>query len=526
MIALLILFAFAAGLFFRKLGQPPLLGYLLAGFAAHAMEIANLELLSPIADIGVTMLLFTIGLKLRVGELIKPFILAPALLHLVIVLPLTTAVITIAGYFYAPLALTTTASTWMLAFALSFSSTVFSIKMFEERGESASFYAAIAIGVLVIQDILAVVYLVSLSSARPSLYALALLAIPFTVKVWKPMLSRFMTVVGHGELQLLFGFLAALGAYELFEVLNLKGGLGALLVGALIGAADTDQSKILYDRLANFKNLFLIGFFLQIGFHGVPSIPMLFVALILGALVLIRPIIYFSLFTLFRLRARTAWLAGLGLCTYSEFGLIVASAAVASGHMSNEWLVTLALAIAVSFFISTPLNSAAHTLYRRHAARFQSYQRGDRLPEEEMESLGDATIVVLGMGRVGRGIYKHLMDEDAGKVIGVEENLTRVNKLRAAGYRCIHGDASDRDFWERSNLADRDLIFSSLSNHRENVSVVKLARLLGYTNTLAVSSYFEDDKLQLESMGCVAFNIYANVGTGFAKHVLSGLKSK
>jgi len=248
--------------------------------------------------------------------------------------------------------------------------------------------------------------------------------------------------------------------------------------------------------------------------------------LILGALVLIRPIIYFSLFTLFRLRARTAWLAGLGLCTYSEFGLIVASAAVASGHMSNEWLVTLALAIAVSFFISTPLNSAAHTLYRRHAARFQSYQRGDRLPEEEMESLGDATIVVLGMGRVGRGIYNHLMDEDAGKVIGVEENLTRVNKLRAAGYRCIHGDASDRDFWERSNLADRDLIFSSLSNHRENVSVVKLARLLGYTNTLAVSSYFEDDKLQLESMGCVAFNIYANVGTGFAKHVLSGLKSK
>ena len=74
MLALLILFAFSAGLLFRKFGQPPLLGYLLAGFAAHAMGIGNLDLLGPVAEIGVTMLLFTIGLKLRITELAKPYI--------------------------------------------------------------------------------------------------------------------------------------------------------------------------------------------------------------------------------------------------------------------------------------------------------------------------------------------------------------------------------------------------------------------------------------------------------------------
>jgi len=532
-LALLILFAFSAGLLFRKLGQPPLLGYLLAGFAAHALGIGNLDLLGPIADVGVTMLLFTIGLKLRITELAKPYIFGPAFLHMVVVVPLTAGVLLLIGQIYTPLAFSSDVSAWMLAFALSFSSTVFAIKMFEERGESAVFYASIAIGVLVLQDVLAVLYLVLLSSERPSLYAVALLLVPLTFKWWKNLVARFLALVGHGELQLLFGFLIALGVYELFEYLHLKGGLGALLAGALIGASDNKQSKVLYDRLANFKNLFLIGFFLQIGFYGTPSFPMLVVAFLLGVLVLLRPVVYFTLMTLFRLRARTGWLAGIGLFTYSEFGLIVASAAVSSGHLSSDWLVTLALAIAISFFISTPVNSIAHKLYRTHVDWFNSYQKPVRLAEEEIELLGDANIVILGMGRVGKGVYQHLIDhqtdhvaEDGmSKVIGVEENLARLDDLRDAGFHCVHGDASDRDFWERTGLASRDLIFVSLSNHRENKSVVDLARLSGFENTLAVSSYYEDEKSELEALGCISVNVYSKAGTGFAEHVLNRLKT-
>ena len=171
MIAILILFAFCAGLIFRKLGQPPLLGYLLAGFACHALGIGDIESLDPVADIGVTLLLFTIGLKLRARELIRPYILAPALLHMALMIPLTAAIIMLAGYFYSPLSFDSTISAWMIAFALSFSSTVFAIKMFDERGQNSSFYAVIAIGVLVIQDVLAVLYLVALSGQKPSLYA-------------------------------------------------------------------------------------------------------------------------------------------------------------------------------------------------------------------------------------------------------------------------------------------------------------------------------------------------------------------
>lgn len=526
MTATLILFAFCAGLIFRKLGQPPLLGYLLAGFACHALGIGDIESLDPVADIGVTLLLFTIGLKLRARELIRPYILAPALLHMALMIPLTAAIIMLAGHFYSPLSFNSTLSAWMIAFALSFSSTVFAIKMFDERGQNASFYAVIAIGVLVIQDVLAVLYLVLLSGQKPSLYAAGLLLLPLTMGLWKPLLQRFFSILGHGELQLLFGFLAALGAYELFELLHLKGGLGALLAGVLIGSADNLRSRELYNRLVNYKNLFLIGFFLQIGFHGLPSIPMLIVAAVLGALILLRPVIYFSLFTLFRLRARTAWLSGISLFTYSEFGLIVASGAVASGHIDNEWLVTLALAIAMSFFISTPVNNAAHQLYRRHTKKLESYEKHPRLAAEEIEQLGDANMVVLGMGRVGKGVYNYLKDKCDADVIGVEEELTRSRESTELGFNCVHGDATDRDFWERTGLADRDAIFVSLSNHRENLSVVLLARELGYQNTLAVASRYEEEKSELEALGCISFNVYANVGTGFAEHVMKTLRSE
>ena len=186
---------------------------------------------------------------------------------------------------------------------------------------------------------------------------------------------------------------------------------------------------------------------------------------------------------------------------------------------------TLALAIAFSFFISTPVNSMAHNLYRTHVDWFNTYQKKTRLEEEEIELLGDASIVVLGMGRVGKGVYRYLIDEGMHNVIGVEENLNRIDDLREAGFRCVHGDASDRDFWERTGLTSRDLIFVSLSNHRENKSVVDLARLCGFKNNLAVSSYYEDEKQELEALGCISVNVYSNVGTGFAEHVLSRLNT-
>ena len=193
--AVIILVALAAGLGIRQLGYPPLPGYLLAGFVAHALSLGDVEVIKSVADIGILLLLFTIGLKLNLKELLAPQVWAVTTLHMASVVPLTAVVIMTAGIAVPLLSLDTVAA-WSLAFALSFSSTVFAVKMFDDRGETSSFHATLTIGVLVIQDILAVAYLV-LSSGQWQWSMLLILLVP----LFRMPLTRLMDMAGQGHQQ-------------------------------------------------------------------------------------------------------------------------------------------------------------------------------------------------------------------------------------------------------------------------------------------------------------------------------------
>jgi len=512
---IILVFAFIAGLLFRSIGYPPLPGYLLAGFLSHALGIGDIELISSFADVGITLLLFTIGLKLNIRELVTPQVWGVGLSQIIIVVPLTTMVIVGAGLLFPELALADPTAAWTLAFALSFSSTVFAVKIFEEKGETASLHANLAIGILVIQDVLAVIYLVASSGHLPSPYAIPVLIL---LLLLKPVLMRILSAAGHGELLVLFGITIAIGAGALFEMVDLKAGLGALITGVVLG--NTSKSKELYKSLISLKDLFLIGFFLQIGYYGLPSTTMILVAVALALLIFLRPIIYYLLFVLFGLRAWTALLASSALFNYSEFGLIVAALATEAGILPPQWLTTIALALSLSFFLATPFNTNIHTIYNRFGPLLRKFERGDPLPEEISGSLGNADIVILGMGRVGQGAYRYMQANYEGHLIGVEEDYEKSIALHEEGFHCIHGDASDHNFWSRASLNDRKLILVSLTNHSENMSVIKLIRQSGYENKLAVISRYQDERDELESMGIISFNLYGEAGHGFAEHVL------
>ena len=516
---IVIAFAFLAGIAVRTVGFPPLLGYLLAGFIAFALGIGDGEALEPLADAGINLLLFTIGLKLNPRSLMPVYVWGSAILHMVVAVPLTAAVIMIVGMLFAPLAFEEMSAAWTLAFALSFSSTVLAIKLFEERGETTSFYASIAIGILVVQDVLAVIYLVIMSGKYPSVWALSLIALPFL----RPVFRRLLDMVGHGELLLLSGITFAFGAVELFEAVHLKGGLGALVIGVLLAQATPTKSKEIYNQLVGLKNLLLIGFFLQIGYYGIPSMEMMIVAAVLSVLILLRPVIYFVLLTRFGLRARTGWLTGLALFNYSEFGLIVTAIAVDAGTLDSDWITTLALALSLSFGLATPINRVAHELYRRYQAVLTRHEKTHRLPEEAISPIGDADTVILGMGRVGRSAYDTLRAAGYDRIVGIEENFETTRRLTDAGYHCVHGDGSDRDFWEQTGLSERKLIMVSLTNQRENLIVIKMARELGFYNTLAVATRFPDHQKEVEELGCIGYYLYEGMGRDFAEYTLTQL---
>jgi len=507
------LFGFAA----RQVGLPPLVGFLLAGFTLNSLGVAGGSLLANIADMGVTLLLFTIGLKLRVKSLLRPEIWAGTGVHMVI-----TVVVFGAGLYALGLAALTgftsldLKQSFLVAFALSFSSTVFAVKVLEERAEMASFHGRVAIGILIMQDLLAVIFLTVSTGKLPSLWSL--LAVP-GLFLLRPVLMLLMDRSGHGELMILCGFLMALvfGA-GLFDLVGLKADLGALFVGILL--APHAKAPELAKHLLGFKDFFLIGFFLSIGLSGVPTPTTVAAALLLVAVMPFKAALFFLLLTRFKLRARTAVLASLNLANYSEFGLIVGAIAAANGWIGAEWLMITAIALSLTFVLAAPLNVHADRLYQRFSGTLRRFETRTRHPTDAPIDPGQAQIAVFGMGRLGTSAFDALVERYGDVVIGVDFDHETVRRHQAQGRNVIFGDPTDPDFWARTR-PDRKLRLTLLAMPKQNANLAaaRQVRAKGFTDLLAATALFDDEIPALEAAGVdTAFHFYTEAGIGFAAH--------
>ncbi len=511
---LIIFIALACGMASRAVGLPALIGYLGAGFILHELQIGGGDILSTLSDLGITLLLFTIGLKLQPADLLKSRIWGTTLAHMALMQLAFMGLLYGAGTLMPGLEIGLNTAL-ILAFALTFSSTVFVIQVMQERGEMASKHANLAIGILIIQDLAAVLFLGFSTGKTPDLTALFLLAL------WplRGVILRLLAMSGHGELFTLFGLTLALGGAELFEATGIKGDLGALIIGAVL--AGHQKAKELSRNLLQFKDLFLVCFFLTIGLDGWPRQDMMLVALLLGLLVVIKPPLYFLLMTRLHTPARTAVLASASLANYSEFGLIVVAVAATAGWLDPQWSGAISLAIAVSFVIASPLNRWSHKIYQRWYARLQQHEtevvRG-RFPDTR-----DTRVLVLGMGNIGTGAYESIAEHYGPEVLGVDDNDRKLAEHRRSHRRVAAADASDPDFWRHIDLEPIELIMLALTNHQENKLVVRLLQDMGYKGRIAAVVRFSEEAEELEQYGVSAFNLYAQAGAGFAAHAAAHL---
>jgi glutathione-regulated potassium-efflux system ancillary protein KefC len=512
-----LLIALVFGLAAQQFRLPPLVGFLLAGFALHGLGKEGGELLELASNAGVLLLLFTIGLKLRLSSFLSPPVWGGGTFQMLITWVSITAILLLLGVAWFGVLDQQTAM--LMAFACSFSSTVLAVKIFEDRGEMRARHALIAVGILVIQDVMAVIFLLAVDGTPPSIWALGLLLLP----VVRPALLRLMAHAGHGEMLVLFGFTTALAGAELFEVVGMKDGLGALVFGIMLSGHP--KSMELTRSLLGFKDFLLIGFFLSIGLIGFPSVnDLLIVALLVVLLLPLKMAVYFLLLTRFRLRARTAFLAMLGLATFSEFGLIVTKEGVIAGLIGEQWLVTVAIAVAISFTLASVLNVRAHELYARFEGLLCRFEVKRRLPEDLPPDIGTAEVLIMGMGRVGRGAYRAMTETYASKVCGADVDGENVAALRQINYNVICGDAEDIDFWRHIACGQLRLVMLALPTQDDMLLAVKLLKAVGYHGKIGAVTKYDDHRVELEEEGVdAAFNFYTEAGTGFADHVQSEL---
>lgn len=516
----MILVAYVLGFIASRVGLPPLVGYLVAGFVLHEMGHTAGDGVAAIADLGVLLLLFGIGLKLRPATLAKPVVWATTTAHTVVASLLIGGALLAAGIIGLPLAEDLDlGQALVLGFALSFSSTVAAVKALEDRSESTSLAGRITVGVLVVQDVFAVGYLAFTTDEPVSWWAPAVVA---GVVVLRPVYGWFLTHTGHGELFPLFGLALAAGVGAAgFDLVGLKPDLGALLVGVIL--AGHARSGELADRILALKDLLLVGFFLSIGLAGVPPAIAWGIG---GGLLLLLPLqalVFLVVITRFRVRSRTALNTTLSLATYSEFGLIVVVAAAAAGDLEPEWVSSIAVAVGLSFVGAAMLVRWREAAYRIGGSVLPRLERHPLDPEDAVIDFAGARVIVFGMGRVGEGAYDEVARRRGDVVVGVDRKAEVAAAHRAAGRNVVRGDALDGDFWSRVRFhEDVELIVVALNSHTANLECVERARAHRPLARIAAIAAYPDEVAQLRHAGVtVARNLYEEAGQALADDALS-----
>ena len=511
----LILVAFIFGFAANTIKLPPLVGYLAAGFVLHACGYHATDAVDLIADFGVLLLLFGIGLKLQLTTLGRPAVWAGASIHAATTTAFIGGLLLGLGALGLPLAAgLSLQQAAVVGFAFSFSSTVFAVKALEERNEATSLQGRLAVGILVVQDIFAVVFLTLTVETPPSIWAIPVV---LGVLAAKPVYGWLLNRAGHGELFLLFGLTLAIAVgAESFAEVGLKPDLGALLIGLTL--ANHSRASELANTLLGCKGILLIGFFLSIGLEGTPGLAEIGVALVVLLVLPLKAAGFVWLTSRFRFRVRTAWHTSVTLATYSEFGLIVAVVSVNRDMIAPEWTSAIGVAVALSFALAAPLNTARYAVFTRLFNQLARLERTPVQPDDELLDPLGAEIMVFGMGRVGVGAIDELATRRADMVLGVDRNERIVRANLAEGRQTIRGDALDIEFWERLQLDERiDLVVLAMNDHTANVEAVRRVKDYLPSARIAAIASHPDDVRELEVAGVdVARNLYDEAGQGLA----------
>ena len=512
------------GLLAKRIGLPPLLGYLMAGFAITASlpfinELmkdfgdagsvnTHSDALSHVAHAGILLLLFTVGLKIKIKQIVQPVVVGTGLIHILFSIAFLSPVI----YFIFEQDIRTS---FLLGCTLSFSSTVLAASVLEVKQEIKAFHGQIAIGVLIIQDLMAMVLMSGASGTYPTPWGLLVLLVFFS----KPLIYKLLDASGHSEMLMLSGLgLALIAGGAGFSAFGLSGELGALVFGAL--CAGHPKSSELNKALWGIKELFLIAFFLSIGLNGLPTMGDLSFALAMTILLPIQAIVFFLLLISFKLKARSAFLTSTTLTNFSEFSLIVAASVL------PEWLVPLSIAVSLSFVISAPINHYAHPLFDKIEWLLSKFERKGHHPDESPITIGDADILIMGMGKIGRSAYNAASNSEY-RIVGFDSDANKIKSLQDEKYNVVYADAEHGNFWKRLNTKPLKAVILAMDCGDATLIATKALRKSGFDGFIISHTEYQDFAEKLLKAGISeSYVTMEEVGNGLVSHALQELNKK
>ncbi|MCG6118138.1 MAG: cation:proton antiporter [Aquimonas sp.] len=512
----LLLFATAAiGLLALRLKQPVIVAYILIGLLAGPSVLDWVSAHEPmelLAEIGVTLLLFVVGLKLDIHLVRKLGAVALAT-------GLGQLAFTIVGGFFIGLAL---GMDWVrslyVAVALTFSSTIIIVKLLSDKREIDSLHGRIAMGFLIVQDIAVVIAMMAIGSqgaageaAEQVSWVVQLGEIVLkliAVGVGMALLMRYVlprllhAVAASQELLLVFavawGTTLAAGG----EMLGFTKEVGAFLAG--FSLASLPFREAINARLASLRDFLLLFFFVHLGTQLDLSTlgAELPAAVVLSLFVLIgNPLIVMAIMGLMGYRKRTGFMAGLTVAQISEFSIIFIAMGVAVGHVDPAALGLVTLVGLVTITLSTYMILYSQKLYSIFERWLGPFERKDPFREREMEARPrQADVIMFGMGRYGCRLAERLCEEQM-DVLGVDFDPEVLVRSRDRKLQVLFGDAADEEFLAHLPLDSATWVISTLRHLEQDRDLVLALRRLGFRGRIAVTAHSAGDAHRLSDAG-------------------------
>ncbi len=498
--------------------QPSIIAYMITGLLIGPIGLYQLhhgEILRGLSDIGITLLLFMVGLDLDISQLKR---IGKSAVFAGIGQVIFTCLI---GFALVWLLGVNSVSAWYMAIALTFSSTIIVVKLLTEKKDLQSLYGKLAIGIFLIQDVAAIFILILISGISGAntnffttlgvggniIFTLAKAFMIGLVIIW---LTRYIfpkilkTIERADELILIFALVWSLGlaAFFTLPVIGFNSAIGGFVAG--LALANTGVHHQISGKIKSLRDFFIIIFFIVLGsqlvIHNLSAA--LIPAIILSAFVLIgKPLIVMVILSIMGYKPRVSFMSGITLAQISEFSLILMALGLTSGHIveTDATVITLVgiITIALSSYGILYVNKL-YSLLHKQLEIFNFRKHTKELPFGD-KPLKDHVIIV-GAHRLGGHIIDSLQ-KTKDNILVIDFNPDIVAHYRAAGLNAICGDITDPYIQEVAALGDAKLIISTVPDMKDTAAILEFVKLNHKRIRSIVSAQDEAEAKQLYHAG-------------------------
>ncbi len=498
-LSIVVLIAATLGIVARLLKQPVMLAYIFTGMAIGAFSFFHLtskELFQTFSDLGIMFLLFLIGLEINYSSL--RLVSRPSIL-----VGLGQIVLTfIPGFFIARFFDFNVLQSAYIAIALTFSSTIIVIKLLSEKKEANSLYGKISIGLLLVQDFVAILLLIFLAGievGRENITLNILLTLikgaalfAATLYLGRKILPLIFDKIARSQELLFLASLAwCLGIATIVYKVGFSIEIGGFLAG--LALANSSENFQISARIRSLRDFFILIFFVVLGssliFSNLSGLT--FPIIVFSLFVLIgNPLIVLIIMGLMGYRKRTSFLCGVTVAQISEFSLILAAVGLKLGHLNGQAVSLITATGLITITLSTYLIIYADKIFRR-LHKYLSFFERRKLKEEDFITKESKPIILIGFQRTGQSIAFNLNKKD---LLVVDFDPEVISYLRKCDFDYLFGDITDLDIFERVNFNKAHLVISTSPNFEDNLTLLGQLNLLENRSKMKIIIRAEDEQ--------------------------------